>query len=449
MSLRRNTLWNLVGSCAPFLLGVVTTPYLLRHIGVEAFGILTLVWSLIGYFSLFDFGLGRALTQNVAANRAGGQVEQLPSLVKTGLAFLLFAGAIGGILLAVLSNQLGSKWLNVSVSLQRSTVHALLIAALGIPLTTITAGLKGILEAYEDFKAVSILRMLLGATNFGFPVLSVMMFGPSLSLVVASLVAARLVVLGAHMYLVYRKLPAGWIEAKFNGEKMRGLLSFGAWMTVSNIVSPLMTFSDRFLVSAVLGAGLVAYYTVPSDVLFRFLIIPASLSAALFPRITSLMTTDRKEAKRVYEKCLKTTGLVMLPICLCIAIGSYWGLWLWLGKDFASHSWEIASILSLGILLTGIAQVPFATVQAAGNVKATSLMHVGEFVLYVPLLFLFLHYFGLRGVAIVWDIRAGADLAILLVLAKRCTSLSPLHEPTHPDRFGSQARKEYPVEAEF
>jgi O-antigen/teichoic acid export membrane protein len=419
MSLRRNTLWNIAGAGAPFLLGVVTIPYLLKTVGVEAFGILSLVWTMIGYFSFFDFGLGRALTQQVATNRAKGKIEELPNLVMTGLIFTFATGIVGGGVLAVLANPLGFKWLKVSVALQQSTIQSLLIASFGIPMTTLTAGLKGVLEAYEDFKAVNLLRLFLGLANFGLPVLSIFIFGPSLAMMVVSLIIARLVVLFAHLYLVYIKLPAGWLSAKFNKNKMKQLISFGSWMTVSNIVSPLMVVADRFIISSVAGASVVAYYTVPADFLIRILIIPGALAAALFPRLTSLTSTDRQEAKNVYEHSLKITTLTMLPICLGVASFSYWGLWFWLGEGFAQHSWKITSILSFGLLMNSIAQIPFAAVQARGNVKATAFLHLCEFAFYLPLLFVFLHYFGLIGAAIVWVIRTGVDLMVLFLIARR------------------------------
>lgn len=422
MSLKHNTLWNLFGSGVPFLLGAVTIPYLLREAGVEAFGILTLVWALIGYFSLFDFGLGRAITQQVSANRASGQTEELPSLVKTGLLFILGTGLTGGLLLAVFAAPLGTQWLNVSESLQRSTIYSFCIASLGIPMTTLTTGLKGVLEAYEDFKLINLLRLFLGAANFGLPVLSVMMFGPSLPIMVCSLIFARLAVLGAHMLLVYRKLPPGWLKASFSKERMKGLLPFGAWMTLSNLVSPLMVVADRFIISSILGASLVAYYTVPSDFLIRILIVPAALSVALFPRLTSVMATDRKAAKQLYEKSLKVTSLTMLLICLCIAVGSYWGLSLWLGEEFARNSWQVTSILAVGLFMNGIAQIPYAAVQASGNARVTALLHLGEFIFYIPLLFLFLHLFGLIGAAMIWVLRVGVDLMFLLKVANESTA---------------------------
>jgi O-antigen/teichoic acid export membrane protein len=419
MSLKNNTLWNLLGSGLPLLLGAVTIPYLLRNVGVEAFGILTLIWALIGYFSIFDFGLGRALTQQVASARASGQVGELTSLVKTGLMFIFLTGMLGGFSLAILANPLGYKWLNITVPLQQETVYSLLIAAPSIPIITVTIGLKGLLEAYEDFKSVNLLRLLLGLANFGLPVLSIMMLGQSLFFMVLSLIIARIGIFGAHLYLVHKRIQICWMRGNFSMQKMKVLLSFGVWMTVSNIVGPLMVVADRFIISSILGASLIAYYTVPSDFLIRLLIVPGALAAALFPRLTSMMAIDREKAWHVYDKSLKLTVVTMLPICLGIAIGSYWGITFWLGLDFAQESWRIASILAVGLFLNGVAQIPFAAVQAAGRAQATAVLHLGEFVFYIGLLLLLLHFFGLIGAAIGWVIRVGADLSFLLIFAKK------------------------------
>ena len=419
MSLRRNTLWNLAGTGLPLLLAAVTIPYLVRHVGVEAFGILTLVWALIGYFSLFDFGLGRALTQQVAAARSAGLYASLPSLVKTGLLFTAATGMVGGVILAALSYQMAYHWLNVSTLLQPSAFDSLLIAAIGIPFTTATTGLRGILEAYEDFRVVNLLRIILGAANFGLPALSVMFLGNSLVWMVLSLIIARGLMFAAHAWIAHKKLPAGWVNEKYNKDNMRSLLSFGAWMTVSNIISPLMVTADRFIISGVLGASVVAYYTVPFEALIRVLVIPASLTAALFPRLSTLMVTDPQEARRLYRKCLKVVLIALLPVCLFVGLSSKWGLALWLGNDFAENSWAIVSIMAAGLLFNGIAHVPFAAVQAAGDTRTTACLHLIELVLYVPLLFFCMKNFGILGAAIAWTFRVALDLVALFFLAKR------------------------------
>jgi O-antigen/teichoic acid export membrane protein len=424
MTLKRNTVWNLAGTGLPLLLGAVTIPYLIRTTGVEAFGVLTLVWALIGYFSLFDFGLGRALTQQVASARSADRMAALPSLVKTGLWFTVATGVVGAIILAALANQLAFHWLNLSVPLQPSANQALLIAAIGVPLTTVTTGLRGILEGYEDFKAVNLMRIGLGAANFGLPALSVMLIGNSMAWMVASLVAARVAVLLGHMWLAHQRLPVGWASAHPNKGKMRGLLSFGVWMTVSNVVGPLMFTADRFFISAVLGASVLAYYTVPFEVVTRLLVLPGALTSALFPRLAFVMSSDAVEAKRLYKKCLAMTTTAMLPICLILAVGFKWGLTHWLGNDFAEQSWLIGSILAAGVFLNGIAYIPFSTIHASGDARSTALLHVAELIIYLPLLLFALKTYGLVGGAVLCTTRVGIDLIALLVIANKKLSQS-------------------------
>src|SRR5437773_8518685 len=76
--LARNTVWNLLGNGAPMLVAVFCIPILIKGLGTDRFGVLTLAWALIGYASLFDLGLGRALTQLVARKLGAGEEHDVP-----------------------------------------------------------------------------------------------------------------------------------------------------------------------------------------------------------------------------------------------------------------------------------------------------------------------------------------------------------------------------------
>jgi O-antigen/teichoic acid export membrane protein len=421
MSLKGSTVWNLLGSVTPIVMGLVTIPYLIQEIGVEAFGILTLIWSLIGYSSVFDFGIGRALTQQVSTHRSEQLASEIPALVKPGLQFMSVTGSLGGIMLAGAAHQLGHHWLNVSPALREVTTSCLRIAAVGIPLSTITSGLKGVLEGYEDFRVSSILRLLLGVSNFGFPAISVLTLGPSLGYVVASLVVARLLIMLGHAVAIHGRVSVAKIAraGPSSLERTMTLLTFGAWMTASNIVSPLMVTADRFVVSYLLGASVVAYYTVPFDIILRLLVIPAALTGVLFPRFAYLFQGDKAAVRVLYRKSHRVILVGMSAICLIMALGSKRGLLLWVGSAFAEQSWMIASVLAVGLLMNSLAQVPHAAIQAAGDVRTTALIHLGEFVAYLPVLFIALWTFGLLGAAIAWVLRVTADYVLLSMYARQ------------------------------
>ena len=72
-SITHNVLWNLVGAGLPLLVAIFVIPILIKNIGTARFGVLTLAWAVVGYFSLFDLGLGRAITKlaSESLDRAG------------------------------------------------------------------------------------------------------------------------------------------------------------------------------------------------------------------------------------------------------------------------------------------------------------------------------------------------------------------------------------------
>lgn len=419
MSLRRHTLWNVVGIAAPFLIGVVTIPYLIKTIGLEAFGVLTLIWALIGYFSLFDFGLGRALTQQVSEARSIGKEQEIPTLIKTGLLLTTITGCLGGVVLAALSGKLSNDWLNVTPDLVQTTCYGLLIAAIGIPLTTVTSGLRGVLEAYDDFKTVNILRMLLGTANFVLPVICIWTIGTSLVWMILSLVVARAIVMLLHWQLVQSRCPDFGAKTPCKKDQFKKLLPFGIWMSVSNIISPLMVSADRFAISSILGASVVAFYTVPFEMLIRVLILPSALASATFPRLARELSNNKNEAERLYKKSLAFIALVLFGLCSVTALGSYKILDLWLGAEFAEQGWLIVCVMSLGIFFNGIAHVPFGLIQAAGDARTTAQLHILEFILYVPILLVGLKAWGILGAPIAWTVRVFIDLLALLFFAKR------------------------------
>ena len=303
MSLKRNTIWNLVGAGLPLLAAAATIPYCLNQLGKEAFGVLTLIWALIGYFSLFDFGTGRALTYELSKLKHENQQEKIQVTLKAGLVLTFFSGALGTLIVLALAFQLSHHWLNISLQWQEDTYLAFLIAATGIIPTTLASGQRGAMEGLDRFDASNINKIFLGFCMFILPALSIWLHGASLSHIAFYLVASRflVVIIGVIQLRDYLLRSANSpLSADSLLGHMRSLISYGLWLTLSGIIGPMMVYGDRFFVSAAVGADQLSLYSIPQEGLIRLLIVPVAICGALLPTFTVI--NDQKQLISVYRK---------------------------------------------------------------------------------------------------------------------------------------------------
>lgn len=424
MSIRKNTLWNLFGAVSPAFVGIIALPFLLHRIGVDRLGVLSLVWTLIGYFSIFDLGLGRALTHRISSLRIVADPEKVDSAISFGMGLMLAIGVLGSVLVCSAIYALGIGWLNVTPDIYQEAYWSIIAASLGIPLATLTSGLKGVLEGYENFQNINLLRVALGVSNFLFPVIAVQLYGPNLIVIVFTLIIARAIIFIAHLWLV-KKLLNRRIQFRLKSfnEGSKKLLNFGIWMTLSNIVSPLMAIADRFFISHFNGSASVAYYSVPFDFIFRLLILPAAITTTLFPVFSKELVNESNKVRKKYLKCQLVIFCFMLPVCLLVAIFSHFGLSLWMGADFADRSYQVASLIAVGVFFNSLGQAPLTLLQADGRVKLTALLHFFEFVIYAPLLVWSILNFGIIGAAVAWLVRVLIDSLFLNIAALKLVRL--------------------------
>lgn len=415
--LARNTIWNLIGQGAPLFVALFAIPVLIRGLGTARFGVLTLAWMVVGYFSLFDLGLGRALTKLVAEKLGEGKENEVPALVWTALALMALLGVAGIAVAAGLCPWMVHGVLKIPAGLQAETLKAFYLLAVSIPIIISTAGLRGVLEAYQRFDLVNAVRIPLGMVTFLGP-LAMLPFSNSLFPVVAALVAGRLLAWGVHLLLCLRVVPALRYNMRVERAMVRPLLSFGSWMTVSNIVGPLMVYFDRFLIGAMLSITAVAYYATPYEVVTKLWVIPHALVGVLFPAFSTTLVEDRARTARLFGRGVNFIILALFPLALMIVTLAHEGLNLWLGAEFAQHSAIVLQWLAVGVFVNSLAQIPFALVQGAGRPDITAKLHLAQLPFYFLALWWLINVYGIKGVAIAWTVRVAVDTVALFAVAR-------------------------------
>ncbi len=420
-SILGSSLWNLAGTALPLFVGLLTIPPLLGLLGIERFGLLSLIWMLTGYFGLLDMGLSRALTKVVAEKQQTVREDELSRHVWTGLVVMCGVGTLGGLVLGLLSDWLARGLLNIPEPLHTEAIGAIWFLAASIPVAIATAGLRGVMEGLQLFKAANMIRIPLAALTFLAPLAVAAFITPDLALVSASLLAVRLLGLLVHWIGCVRALPSLARPALPDRVMASLLLGFGGWLTVTNIVGPLMTYLDRFVIGSMSDLASVAYYATPYDLVMKLLLVPYALTGVLFSIFSGTLPRGGTEPARLMARSLAVVFAVLFPAVVITIAFAQEGLGLWLGDEFASRSYRVLQWLAAGVLVNAMAQVPFAYVQGAGRPDWIARLHLAELPFYVAGLWWMLGAAGIVGAAIVWTARATIDAIVLLCMANFAT----------------------------
>jgi len=212
------------------------------------------------------------------------------------------------------------------------------------------------------------------------------------------------------------------------------LFRFGTWMTVTNIISPLMVYSDRFLIGSLVSMSAVAYYATPNEAVTKLWLFPIALTGVFFPAFSASFVQDRRHTAFLFDKGLTYIFVVLYPVSLIIITLAKEGLNIWLGSEFAQQSTLVLQWMTVGVFVHSLGQVPYSLIQGSGRPDLTGKLHIAEIPVYLAGLWWLVSLNGIVGAAMAWLIRIVLDAVIMFVMAIRL--LAARANPRHISALG-------------
>lgn len=410
MTLIKNASWNLIGYIIPTLIAVPAIGFLAKKLPLELFGIFTIFLALVGYASIFDLGLTRAVIREISFFRE--DAKERAKIISTASIVIFLLGVFAMLLIFI---NLGNiiNILKVSPAYYNDIHYSLILLAFTIPLYLMTQLWSSILEGDERFFEVNCQKSFSNSILALIPAVMIL-FGISLSNAILGLLIGR--VISAIVAFYYVRDDVLNKKFHFYYVTFKRLFFFGGWMTISNIISPLMVYFDRFIISGMLGAKVVGFYTAPSEAVSRLSIIPGAIARALFPRLSRTDNDASKNKDLIFSYII--LGVVCLPVALGVYIFSEFILTAWLGLEYGENSKDILKVLIIGFIFNSFAQIPFAIIQSKGKPKITAFIHCSEIIPYLIALYFGIKEFGIIGAAYVWTIRVIIDYFLLMFFSR-------------------------------
>jgi O-antigen/teichoic acid export membrane protein len=412
LKLIRKAIPNIIGAIAPIMLAIATVPHYLVIIGQEKYGILAMLWLVVGYFSLFDLGLGRATAQKVASSN---DVTESLDILWSSIVLNFIIGGFLSLALGCILFIFHSMNNEIVVLGENFDLETGIWIILSIPAMTVSAVLNGALIGMNRFWVLNFFSVLNTSLTMILPLISSVIYGPNINLIIVSTIIGRIISFYALFIYIFGRVISKGNSVKYSRNRSIEMLKYGAWVTISSVVSPLLVMMDRIMIGGVSGAGMVGVYTIPYQMTEKTTIIAKSISNSLFPIFSSKNTVD--PVSLLSESISKLVSITF-PIFFILIYIIEILLKYWIGADISNMVSFPSRILLVAFYINGIAAVAYSMIQASGRPDIVARLHLFEILPYTLILYILVVQYGIVGASIALLLRLTFDCGMLLKYAK-------------------------------
>jgi len=359
------------------LTGLLYTPYMLRCLGQNEYGIYSLVASIIAYLTILDFGFGNAIIRYTAKFRAEGRRREqwemfgMFVIVYTVIGLVAFAGGLG---LYYNVDSLFDRTMTAADLSQARTMMLLLTVNLAFTFPLSIFG--SIISAYENFvfqRLVNIARILL-STAVMIALLSVGF--KAIALVVVHTVFNLLTLVINYVYC-RRRLKIRIVFRHFNFRFLKEIATYSFWIFLNAIMDKIYWGTGQFVLGSISGTVAVAIFSVAILLEQMYMTFSTAICNVLLPRITAMVAKHRSD-KEVSDLFIKTGRIQCLIIAFILSGFIVFGqsfIDLWAGDGY-SDSYIIAVMFFAALFIPLIQNTGITILQARNRMKFRSLLYL-------------------------------------------------------------------------
>jgi O-antigen/teichoic acid export membrane protein len=355
--LLRSALYNSSAWAATVLLAVLFTPYIVRKLTVEGYGIYALLTSLTGYYAFLDLGLGQSLIKFVPQHKAANDYEALDRSINTVICIQIMAGGLASGFLIAFADPILRR-LAIPLGSWASAKAGLIACAIGFFFSMLSGTMKSLLmglQRYDITSKIGVARDVV--VNAG--LVTVLFFGGRLKAAIYATVFLTVIFFAFYSLAARRNLPQWRMSFAVDKELFWRLFNFGLFVFISTLAQSFSVYFMRFLLSAIAGPSAVTYYTVPFMIIIGFGGFLSTSIAVLLPFSAEMAARGNRESLQdVYLRAAKYNVVLGLPVLALMGIFSRPILSVWMGTVFAEHAWLSMQLLCFASLVSSLGAIP-------------------------------------------------------------------------------------------
>lgn len=371
-----NTLAQYARTIINIVLSLITVRIVLRTLGVEDFGIYSLVAGLVSMLTFVTGALATTTQRYISYYQGVNDHKILKAVFVNSFLIHIGLGAIVFVILAALSPLLFNGFLNIPPERNSAALYVYFCVIAMVFVTFASSPLKALCVAHENIVFNSVIDVLDGIIKLLLVLL--MVYIPWDNLVYYGLTLLFVQIINLAIFLAYcgnRYQECVWPRLSYlSVEYIKGMMSFAGWNIYSTGCWVGRQQGVAIVLNKMMSATVNAAYGVGFHISSYTIFLANAIAAAIQPQIVrNEGAGNRKQALWLTSVSCKfsffLTAIVVVP---CVfEIDSI--LQLWLGKvpEYTSLFCRMALLTSLFNSLTGsLGHIN----QAVGNIKMYSII---------------------------------------------------------------------------
>lgn len=400
-TLGTNIIANFFGGAWIAVLTVVITPLQVHILGIEAYGLVSLISVLQIALSALDLGLSATMTKVVSADRsekfaASRELINSCATLYWGMALMI------AVLLLFNSAWIAAHWLKASTIDAETVALGIQIIAVYLALRWPVSFYAGLINGLQRMDLLNLIRSGMASLRLAGGVIVILAL-PKLEAFLIWFAISAALELAAYAIVVRRLIPGLALRPYFSFVTVKRIWTFSAAMSLIALTSMLLTQLDRMILSKLLSLEALGYYSLAYNTAIGISLLQSAINTASFPAFSGAHSrAQTSELLMRYDKTSQLMGYVVAFPCFVLVFFGHDILRLWISTTAADGASFAMALLALGFFLNGMVSNAYLIAVACGRPYLPLKVNLVGLLLYVPGLYWLISETGINGAAACW-----------------------------------------------
>jgi O-antigen/teichoic acid export membrane protein len=329
------------------VVGLLLTPFILHRLGDTANGLWVIIFSVTGYYGLFDLGIRSSIVRYVSKFTATGDREELAKLINTSLFTYSCIGVASMLVTLLVAANIEHVFPHIQPEFLSTARWLLLIVGAAVAIGFPAGIFGGFLEGLQRFYVISwtnVVSTLLRAT------LIVTALTHGYGLLTLALITVTLPLLGSILngFLALRLCPVPFGVRYVDRATFRQIANYSGVTFMIMVAGRLKFKTDELVIGAFMSAAAVTYFNIGGRIVDYAGQVVTTLSQIFVPMSSqSDARGDVTRLRKIFLLGNRVCGFTIFPICIILLILGKSLIEVWVGKKYVAQSYPVLVIMIL------------------------------------------------------------------------------------------------------